>query len=206
MPQSPRANPKLRELRDFCRLAGLEGCGGKRKQELLLVVNRHLRKYRFAPRYLRGLSTEDKFNKKFEIKYSQLLEKNRGEKKYSKTRTDLKYERKNSKKNSKYTKKWNSKYRSKSMTEKSSISGVPLNILKKVYNRGLSAWRGGSHRPGASQQSWATARVNSFLLCGKTWQFPDHLLATEAMNRSPKARKFWRSCNKKLLGKKSSGR
>ena len=35
-------------------------------------------------------------------------------------------------------------------------------ILKKVYDRGMAAWRGG-HRPGTSQQQWAFGRVNSFV-------------------------------------------
>ena len=35
-------------------------------------------------------------------------------------------------------------------------------ILKKVYDRGMAAWRGG-HRPGTTQVQWALARVNSFV-------------------------------------------
>jgi hypothetical protein len=92
--------------------------------------------------------------------------------------------------------------------EKSKKSGVPKSILKKVYNKGLAAWRGGAHRPGASQQSWAIARVNSFLTCGKTFYFPDHLLAKDAMKKSPKAREFWKkqSCKFKKMGKRTPSR
>lgn len=201
-----QVTPTLKLMRDFCRLAEIEGCSGKNKNDMFLVVGKYLNRYSFSPRYLKGLSKDDKFNKKFEIKYSQLLEKKRGVKNYRKTPTDVKYSPKNFKKISTYTDRWNSKYHSKSLSEKSRISGVPLPILKKVYNKGLSAWRGGSHRPGASQQSWGVSRVNSFLLCGKTWQFPDHLLAREAMSKSPKAVRFWRSCNKKLLGVKTRSR
>jgi len=39
--------------------------------------------------------------------------------------------------------------------------------LKQVYNRGLAAWKTG-HRPGANQQQWGYARVNSFITGGKT--------------------------------------
>ena len=39
---------------------------------------------------------------------------------------------------------------------------MPYSILKKVYDRGMAAWKGG-HRPGATQQQWAFARVNSFV-------------------------------------------
>jgi hypothetical protein len=40
-------------------------------------------------------------------------------------------------------------------------SGIPLGILRQVYNRGMAAWKTG-HRPGATQQQWGFARVNSF--------------------------------------------
>jgi predicted nuclease of restriction endonuclease-like RecB superfamily len=111
---------------------------------------------------------------------------------------------------SRYTKEWNKKYGEKSVSleKKSKISGVPLSILKKVYNKGLAAWRGGSHRPGASHHQWGVSRVNSFLTCGKTWYFPDHKLAKEAMKKSPKARKFWskKKCVKSKMGKRTKSR
>src|SRR6056300_543367 len=53
------------------------------------------------------------------------------------------------------------------LTNKSEKSGVPYGILKKVYDRGMAAWKGG-HRPGTTPQQWAFARVNSFLTGGKT--------------------------------------
>ena len=49
---------------------------------------------------------------------------------------------------------------------KAKKTGMPYSILKKVYDRGMAAWKGG-HRPGASQQQWAFARVNSMLTGGK---------------------------------------
>jgi len=55
----------------------------------------------------------------------------------------------------------------KGLKKKSEKSGIPYSILKKVYDRGMAAWRTG-HRPGATQQQWAYARVNSFLTGGKT--------------------------------------
>ena len=48
------------------------------------------------------------------------------------------------------------------LKKKAEKSGMPYSILKKVYDRGMAAWKGG-HRPGASQQQWAFARVNSFV-------------------------------------------
>tara|TARA_A100001037_G_scaffold253311_1_gene237817 strand:+ start:255 stop:2831 length:2577 start_codon:yes stop_codon:yes gene_type:complete len=52
------------------------------------------------------------------------------------------------------------------LVNKSKQTGVPYSILKKSYDRGMAAWKGG-HRPGASQQQWAFARVNSMLTGGK---------------------------------------
>jgi hypothetical protein len=109
------------------------------------------------------------------------------------------------KKISKYTEKWNKKYKTTSLEGKSKRSGVPKSILQKVYNKGLAAWRGSAHRPGASQQSWAVARVNSFLTCGKTFYFPDHLLAKQAMKQSPKAKAFFKKqgCKFNKMGKRT---
>ena len=60
---------------------------------------------------------------------------------------------------------------------KAKKSGMPYGILKKVYDRGMAAWRGG-HRPGATQQQWAFARVNSFVTKSSgTWGGADKDLA-----------------------------
>ena len=50
----------------------------------------------------------------------------------------------------------------KAVQNKAKKTGMPYSILKQVYNRGMAAWKGG-HRPGATQQQWALARVNSFV-------------------------------------------
>jgi hypothetical protein len=55
-------------------------------------------------------------------------------------------------------------------------TGVSAGTLRKVYNRGMAAWRTG-HRPGASQEAWGMARVYSFVLHGKTWRTADKDLA-----------------------------
>lgn len=192
--------PKVTELKKFCKLSGMK-CSGN-KGELMERVEEYLNKYKYAPRYLRGLSKEDKFEKKFEIKYYQLEERQTGKKSYSPIKSD---EKKSSKKST-YTQKWNQTYKNvKTLKEKSRISGVPLDILEKVNNKGLAAWRGGQHRPGASQQAWGIARVNSFLTCGKAFYFPDHKLAKEAMSRSPKAKQFWtkQKCKFNQMGKRT---
>ena len=67
----------------------------------------------------------------------------------------------------------------KGLKNKSEKSGMPYGILKKVYDRGMAAWRGG-HRPGASQQQWAFARVNSFITKSSgTWGGADKDLAAK---------------------------
>jgi hypothetical protein len=50
---------------------------------------------------------------------------------------------------------------------KSEKSGIAYGILKQVFDRGMAAWKTG-HRPGAGQFQWAYARVNSFIVGGKT--------------------------------------
>ena len=67
----------------------------------------------------------------------------------------------------------------KGLRKKADKSGMPYGILKKVYDRGMAAWRGG-HRPGASQQQWAFARVNSFVTKSSgTWGGADKDLAAK---------------------------
>ena len=65
----------------------------------------------------------------------------------------------------------------KGLKKKAEKSGMPYSILKQVYNRGMAAWKGG-HRPGATQQQWALARVNSFVTKSSgTWGGADKDLA-----------------------------
>jgi hypothetical protein len=65
------------------------------------------------------------------------------------------------------------------LKKKSDKSGMPYSILKKVYDRGMAAWKGG-HRPGASQHQWAFARVNSFVTKSSgTWGGADKDLAAK---------------------------
>ena len=65
------------------------------------------------------------------------------------------------------------------LKKKAEKSGMPYSILKKVYDRGMAAWRGG-HRPGTTQQQWAFARVNSFVTKSSgTWGGADKDLAAK---------------------------
>jgi len=65
------------------------------------------------------------------------------------------------------------------LKNKADKTGMPYSILKKVYDRGMAAWKGG-HRPGATQQQWAFARVNSFVTKSSgTWGGADSDLAAK---------------------------
>ena len=87
-------------------------------------------------------------------------------------------------KESKYTKKYKKMYGEEMSTEeifedvtaalkkKSDKSGVSMSVLRKVYNRGVAAWRTG-HRPGTTPAQWGMARVNSYITKGKTYHTAD---------------------------------
>ena len=67
----------------------------------------------------------------------------------------------------------------KALAKKADKSGMPLGILRKVYNRGVAAWRTG-HRPGTTPQQWGLARVNSFVTKSSgTWGKADKDLAAK---------------------------
>ena len=62
---------------------------------------------------------------------------------------------------------------------KAEKTGMPYSVLKKVYDRGMAAWKGG-HRPGTTPQQWAMARVNSFVTKSSgTWGGADKDLAKQ---------------------------
>ena len=87
---------------------------------------------------------------------------------------------------SKHTKKFKQMYgedylneKIKGLETKAKKSGMPYSILKKVYDRGMAAWKGG-HRPGTTPQQWAFARVNSFTTKSSgTWGKADSDLAKQ---------------------------
>ena len=121
----------------------------------------------YAPlKYFRGLKTL----KDVETRYKKMLKKD-----YSDFKTDEGIKTRTST----YTQKFRKKYGQnvKSLPEISKATGVPLKTLQTVYNRGLAAWRTG-HRPGASPQAWAYARVHSFVMKGKTYYTADKNLRT----------------------------
>ena len=83
---------------------------------------------------------------------------------------------------SKHTKKYKQMFGEaiEGLKKKAEKSGISYSILKKVYDRGMAAYKTG-HRPGTTAQQWAFARVNSFITKGKgTWGGADKDLAAKA--------------------------
>ena len=65
------------------------------------------------------------------------------------------------------------------LKKKAEKSGMPYGILKKVFDRGVAAWRTG-HRPGTTPTQWGLARVNSFATKSSgTWGKADSDLAAK---------------------------
>jgi len=72
------------------------------------------------------------------------------------------------------------------LVTKAEKSGMPYGILKKVYDRGMAAYKTG-HRPGTTAQQWAFARVNSFVTKSSgTWGKADADLAKQVRGESVK--------------------
>lgn len=88
-------------------------------------------------------------------------------------------------KKSKHTMKFDRMFNEdKGLDAKAKKSGISKSILKKVYDRGLAAYKTG-HRPGATAPQWAMARVNSFITKGKgTWGGADQDLAKKVRGES----------------------
>lgn len=127
------------------------------------------------PAYVKGLKKDEKEEMKREIKRFSKMD-HRDKDAYPEDWTaDRRYkERGGTTKPSKHTEKFKRMYGegltesavSTALKNKAEKTGVSISVLRKVYNRGLAAWRTG-HRPGVSQHQWAMARVNSFLTGGK---------------------------------------
>jgi hypothetical protein len=121
----------------------------------------------YAPlKYFRGLTTL----KDVEKRYVKMLRRD-----YKPFATDKGVRTKTSS----YTARFRRKYGRdvKTLSQIARATKIPVRVLRAVYDRGLAAWRTG-HRPGASPQAWAYARVHSFVLGGKTYRTADRNLAS----------------------------
>jgi hypothetical protein len=157
--------------------------------------NKTLKKNRptWPPKYYRGLSKKAQTQRRKEIlKFGKLGWKN------PKAYVGFKTDRGVKTRKSGYVATWNRLFPGvTSMSEKAKVTGVPEDLLRESYNRGMAAWRTG-HRPGATEQQWGHARVDSLLLCGKTSKGPDADLFRKAQTRSRKAKSWYRKTCKKF--------
>jgi hypothetical protein len=145
----------------------------------------------WPPKYYRGLTQKQKEARKKEIqKYGTLDWKSPKAYRGFKTNTGKKT------KKSQYTATWDKMFPGiKSLKDRANVTGVPEDLLKESFNRGMAAWRTG-HRPGATQQQWGYARVSSLLLLGKTAHTTDSDLVEKAKQRSKKAVSWFRRMEK----------
>jgi hypothetical protein len=141
-------------------------------------------------KYFQGLKTE----KEVEQRYNRILKGSKTKTSDPKAYRPFKTDKGKKVRKSSHTARFSGKFPdAKSLTNKAKVTGVPLYIIKQVYNKGLAAWRTG-HRPGASQQAWGYARVHSFLMRGPTYYKTDSYLVKEAKKKmSPTNRRRWES-------------
>lgn len=86
------------------------------------------------------------------------------------------------------------------LKKKAAKSGISYGTLKKVYNRGMAAWRTG-HRPGTTPQQWGMARVNSYITKGKgTYHGADKDLR-DNVQKEAKVQEISKTLAKNYLGK-----
>jgi hypothetical protein len=143
-------------------------------------------KNEWPPKYFKGLSKTRKTKRAREIRHFGAFHW-RDPRAYTGFKTDKGVKTRKSS----YSANWNRRFPTvKSLKDRAELTGVPLDLIQKSYNRGMAAWRTG-HRPGATQQQWGYARVSSLLLGGKTAQTTDSDLVKEAMRRSNKARSWF---------------
>jgi hypothetical protein len=122
----------------------------------------------WPPKYYRGLSNKNKT-----LRRSEIVKRSKLSWKTAKAYRPFKTDKGVKTRKSSYTQKFHKKHpNAKSLPEIAKATGIPLSTLRTVYNRGMAAWRTG-HRPGASQQAWAFARVHSYAVHGKTWHTTD---------------------------------
>lgn len=136
----------------------------------------------YAPeKYFHGLSYQEGL-KRLDRMHDGVISKSNNPDAYSPFMTDYRDGVKIKTKLSQYTKQWNKYFpQVTNISEKAELTGVPLEILEKIFKKGCAAWRTG-HRPGAGVAQWGHARVNSFLVKGKTFYTADKYLAEKIIN------------------------
>lgn len=115
-------------------------------------------------KYFKGLTTKSSVKKRLEE-----MKNNRHKTDVSKIKYSTDKEKKTAKK-SKYHQAFEERFQissGASLEQKSKVTGVPVSILKKVFQKGVAAWKTG-HRVGTTAVQWGNARVSSFLTLGCT--------------------------------------
>ena len=132
-------------------------------------------------KYVSGLSGKDKEAHDRHLK-KQNKKSDDDKSAYKQSPADKKAKTRPSKHTNKFKQMYGEDYlneKIKGLENKAKKSGMPYSILKKVYDRGMAAWKGG-HRPGTTPQQWAFARVNSFTTKSSgTWGKADKDLAKQ---------------------------
>ena len=145
------------------------------KKELKDLKKKHDVRVYTPLKYFKGLTTL----KDVETRFRRIVKSDS----YKPFSTDEKMKTKTSK----YTSAFYKMYpKSRSLKSKSEATGVPYDIIKKVYNKGMAAWKTG-HRPGATQQQWGYARVHSFLMLGCAAYTADKHLVHDAIKTMKKS-------------------
>ncbi len=138
-------------------------------KDILLEAARTAKGKKVPAKYLKGLKSKGEYGSKEAMKKE--IDKFAGKKEYKKDwKADFKDGKRIKTKKGAATKAFEKKFNEevidenvdKMIANKAKKSGISASILRQVYNRGAQAWNGG-HRPGVTQQQWATARINSFI-------------------------------------------
>jgi len=151
--------------------------------------------------YYKGVDKEDKEDRKDQFK-KQGKKSDSDPKAYKEAPGDEEAREEGDVKTSKHTKKYNKKFKKveenkqsmnkgpiddakieKALKKKAEETGVSIEIIRVIMRRGMAAWKSG-HRPGATQQQWGYARVNSFLTKSSgTWGKADKDMADEVRKK-----------------------
>lgn len=67
----------------------------------------------------------------------------------------------------------------------SKVTNVPINILKKIINKGMGAYYSSGSRPNQTPHSWGYARLASVLLKNNAYKIDKHLLDNKNINIKP---------------------
>jgi hypothetical protein len=175
------------------------GVSHKPRKTIPEPLTKTLKSKRFPKRYFGSLSKTKKIER-----IKELTKRGKMSWKDPKAYKDFETDKGGKTKTSKYIRKMRKLFEESGYTsdqyssieQKSEITGIPVSVLKASYDRGAAAWLTG-HRTFANEGQWAAARVASLIVCGKAHYSADADLVRKAIEESPKAKEFWKKCDKK---------